>query len=91
MEQLLSLISDLSLLMLPILGVLVLIFLIVVLVKTRSVVNQYIVTFRKLDNAIETVNEELDEVKISLQTLRNISLKVDLFQDGLVRLLQILK
>ena len=91
MDQLLSLISDLSLLMLPILGVVVLIFLIIVLVKTRSVVNQYTVTFRKLDNAIETVNEELDEVKISLQTLRNISLKVDLFQDGLVRLLQILK
>jgi hypothetical protein len=91
MDQLLSLISDLSLLMLPILGVVVLIFLIIVIVKTRSVINQYTVTFRKLDNAIETVNEELDEVKISLQTLRNISLKVDLFQDCLVRLLQILK
>lgn len=91
MDQLLTLLSDVSTSMLPILGVVVLIFLIIVIVKARKIINQYATTIRKLDNTIETVNEELDEAKKSLQTLKNISLKVDGFQDGLVALLNILK
>lgn len=91
MDQLLTLLSDVSTSILPILGVVVLIFLIIVLVKARKIINQYATTIRKLDNTIETVDEELNEAKKSLQTLKNISLKVDSFQDGLVALLNILK
>ena len=91
MDQLLTLLSDVSTSMFPILGVVVLIFLIIVLVKARNIINQCSTTIRKLDNTIETVNEELDEAKKSLQTLKNIPLKVDGFQDGLVALLNILK
>ena len=91
MDQLLTLLSDVSTSMLPILGVVMLIFLIIVLVKARNIIKQYSSTIRKLDRTIETINGELDEVKKSLQTLKNISLKIDAFQDGLVSLLNILK
>ncbi|MHC1736061.1 MAG: hypothetical protein AB9921_10380 [Erysipelotrichaceae bacterium] len=82
MDELILKLSELSALLLPILGVVVLIFLILLLRQTLNILKQVSGTVTKVDSTIQTVENSLIELKGPLHTLNRISGSVDLVQDA---------
>lgn len=82
MDELILKLSELSALLLPILGVVVLIFLILLLRQTLNILKQVSGTVTKVDSTIQTVENSLLELKGPLHTLNRISGSVDLVQDA---------
>lgn len=82
MDELILKLSELSALLLPILGVVVLVFLILLLRQTLNILKQVSGTVTKVDSTIQTVENSLLELKGPLHTLNRISGSVDLVQDA---------
>jgi predicted PurR-regulated permease PerM len=82
MDELILKLSELSALLLPILGVVVLVFLILLLRQTLNILKQVSGTVTKVDSTIQTVENSLIELKGPLHTLNRISGSVDLVQDA---------
>jgi predicted PurR-regulated permease PerM len=82
MDQLLNQLSALSVLLLPILGVVVLIFLILILNHFLKVIKQLSGTVTKVDSTIQTVEDRLNDLQGPLRTINRISGSVDLVQDA---------
>lgn len=82
MDELILKLSELSALLLPILGVVVLVFLILLLRQTLNIFKQVSGTVTKVDSTIQTVENSLIELKGPLHTLNRISGSVDLVQDA---------
>jgi len=82
MDQLLNQLSALSVLLLPILGVVVLIFLILILNHFLKMMKQLSGTVTKVDSTIQTVEDRLNDLKGPLHTINRISGSVDLVQDA---------
>jgi predicted PurR-regulated permease PerM len=82
MDQLLNQLSALSVLLLPILGVVVLIFLILILNHFLKMMKQISGTVTKVDSTIQTVEDRLNDLKGPLHTINRISGSVDLVQDA---------
>ena len=82
MDELILKLSELSALLLPILGVVVLVFLILLLLQTLNILKQVSGTVTKVDSTIQTVENSLIELKGPLHTLNRISGSVDLVQDA---------
>lgn len=82
MDQLLNGLSALSVLLLPILGVVVLIFLILILYHILKMTKQISGTVTKVDSTLQTVEDRLNDLKGPLHTINRISGSVDLVQDA---------
>jgi len=82
MDQLLNQLSALSVLLLPILGVVVLIFLVLILNNFLKMMKQLSGTVTKVDSTIQTVEDRLNDLKGPLHTINRISGSVDLVQDA---------
>jgi len=81
MDQLLTLLGEISVQLLPILGVVVLIFIIVLLKKALDVMKQVSSTVVKVNSTIDAVDKGINELQGPLQTLNRISGTVGLVQD----------
>jgi predicted PurR-regulated permease PerM len=82
MDELLKQLSALSVQLLPILGVVVLIFLVLILYRFLKIAKQLSGTVVKVDSTIQTVEDRLNDLKGPLQTINRISGSVDLVQDA---------
>jgi predicted PurR-regulated permease PerM len=82
MDELIKQLSALSVLLLPILGVVVLIFLVLILYRFLKIAKQLSGTVVKVDSTIQTVEDRLNDLKGPLQTINRISGSVDLVQDA---------
>ncbi len=82
MDQLLTQLSALSELLLPILGVVVLIFIVLILNNFLKMMKQLSGTVTKVDSTIQTVEDRLNDLKGPLHTINRISGSVDLVQDA---------
>lgn len=81
MDQLLTLLGEISVQLLPILGVVVLIFIIVLLKRALDVMKQVSSTVVKVNSTIDAVDKGINELQGPLQTLTRISGTVGLVQD----------
>lgn len=78
MDALLSALQEVSVQLLPFLGVVVLIFLILILRRVYLLLADVGVTVSKVNTAMDKVNVSLDEVKAPLSTLSRLSHSIDL-------------
>lgn len=78
MDALLSALQEVSVQLLPFLGVVVLIFLIMILRRIYLLLADVGVTVSKVNTAMDKVNSSLDEVKAPLSTLNRLSHSIDL-------------
>ncbi len=82
MDELLNQLSALSVQLLPILGVIVLIFLVLIFNFILKLLKQLSGTVIKVDSTIQTVEDRLNDLKGPLHTINRISGSVDLVQDA---------
>ena len=82
MDQLLNQLSAFSVQMLPILGVVVLIFIVLILNHLLKMIKQLSGTVTKVDSTLQTVEDRLNDLKGPLHTINRISGSVDLVQDA---------
>lgn len=82
MDELLNQLSALSVQLLPILGVVVLIFLVLIFNFILKLLKQLSGTVIKVDSTIQTVEDRLNDLKGPLHTINRISGSVDLVQDA---------
>lgn len=77
LDQFLETLSNLSVLLLPVVGVVVLIFLILFLRKLIQFINDLKVTVEKVNKTIDTVDTSIEKLQAPLSTLTNITGTVD--------------
>lgn len=82
MDELLNQLSALSVQLLPIIGVIVLIFLVLILNHVLKLLKQLSGTVIKVDSTIQTVEDRLNDLRGPLHTINRISGSVDLVQDA---------
>jgi predicted PurR-regulated permease PerM len=82
MDELLKQLSIFSVQLLPILGVVVLIFLVLILNQILKMIKQLLGTVTKVDSTIQTVEDRLNDLKGPLHTINRISGSVDMVQDA---------
>lgn len=82
MDQLLNQLSAFSVQLLPILGVVVLIFIVLILNHLLKMIKQLSGTVTKVDSTLQTVEDRLNDLKGPLHTINRISGSVDLVQDA---------
>ncbi|TFG82560.1 MAG: hypothetical protein E4G74_02510 [Erysipelotrichales bacterium] len=82
MEELLNQLSAVSVQLLPMLGVVVLVFLVLILNHFLKIMKQLSGTVTKVDATIQTVGDRLNDLKGPLHTINRISGSVDLVQDA---------
>jgi hypothetical protein len=78
MDALMSALQEVSVQLLPFLGVVVLIFLILILRRVYLLLADVGITVLKVNTAMDKVNSSLDEVKAPLSTLSRLSHSIDL-------------
>lgn len=80
MDELLRALQEVSVQLLPFLGVVVLIFLIMILRRVYLLLADVGLTVIKVNTAMDKVNSSLDEFKAPLSTLSRLSHSIDLVQ-----------
>lgn len=82
MDELLQELSRIAALLLPILGVVVLVFLVLLLKRGLDMMKQLSGTVTKVDSAIVTVSDRINDLKGPLHTLNKLSGSIELVQDA---------
>jgi uncharacterized protein YoxC len=88
MDALLQELNRVSILLLPILGVIVLIFIAVLLKRFLETIKRLNSTVEKLNHTIDTVDQVLVDIEKPVQTLVNIATTVDMVNSATVNLVK---
>lgn len=78
MEELLLILREISVLILPILGAAILIFLLVLLKNVLDILKQTSATIAHVEKTLGVVDEAIDDVQASLKTVRAITNGIDM-------------